>query len=163
MAQQKKENREPITGDQLAALRAEQNRTNVRSKSFTAYFSDLPDRLTTGMLATWVSGKVTTAPIGYVEAVLEKYRTLPDAPSGPQRPLRSHCIFITDDMHAALEHEFERTGMAMNRLVKRRPSDAPKISVTKIATWRKQQVHNANEKEWHYVMDTLRRLPDKAT
>lgn len=158
---QTKSERESIADRDLSLLQAERERTNVGPVALVSHFDDLPRKLTAGMIEKWVRGEVMTAPAGYVELVLEKYRSLPDAPDGIERPLQAGCILITDQMRRELESELERTGASLASLIRRKPPELRKFRAMHITHWRVGRANSANKEAWHYVMGALSSLPDR--
>ena len=154
------QDREPITDGQLAALMAERERTGVGSIAFLRRCDDIPAYLTASKIENWIRGSSKTASIAEFEYVLEKYRSLPPAPPEVKQ-LRPNRIVVSDEMLAALKHEFERTGASATHLIRIRPPHLHDLTAMKISAWRTRRIKQVYEGHWTYVLETLKNLPDR--
>lgn len=144
--------RVPLTPDMIAELHDERDRTGV-SVTRLLKVSDRPrEEVSASTISNWLTGACATVILDHFDHILSLWRALPSNP----------YIEITDEVHAQLIAEVERTGIGPVALFRGvRPSHANGLRSSLVASWLSGKTKTAQKLHLDFVMQRWRSLPDQ--
>jgi|GEM_PF-3403553 len=108
---------------------------------------DIPSKLNSGTVASWLNGQVISARKDHLDYVLEKWRQV------------GRALSITDDMRQMFQLEFTRTGMTPSRFMRVFQDHPTEFSIKILESLRNGKRLNVEEAHWNFIMTSLKSLP----
>ena len=156
----------PFSDSAREQLRREIKRTRLSPEQV----AELVERKTEAFISpelirALVSGTSKTIQASQRDVLSSVLASVPDAPKST-RGLTNYntseegYLEITESMAYLLRAEIERTGANITLIVARKPVELMTLSKNRVSCWKTRRIKKANPKEWAYVMDSLKALPD---
>ncbi|MBP5856690.1 hypothetical protein KAJ83_06700 [Marivibrio halodurans] len=152
-----------IPADLPARLRRARERTGCGPKALLDGAHDAPDKLTEGMIRTWLSGSAKRARKDHLDWTLARWEGLPDeTPAEPREPEKSSRVPIDEARRARLRALRRDTGLSPPALLQRLGVDRDAIpsglSGSMIAAWLAGSTKTARRDHLAFIEDAWRHL-----
>ena len=157
-----------LTGKIRATLRAEAKRTGYAGQALVKRIKPRPAGLRHTILANWINGRTKTARRDHLQAVLDTYAALPDAPTlEPKTVLRrarsGPRLAFTQKRGDALRKERARTGVSAKKLcaLSGEAAPPPGLHAGLINNWLSTDPDTVSKDDYEWALRAWKALSDK--
>lgn len=172
-------NRTALTPDILKILHAHKKRTGMGAWAILRDAKDIPKGLNYGTINAWLGGKVSSVRTDHLSYVLSRYESQPDLHFAPiakamqnerkrkrsrsdeRSAKNAEMIIITDDIHAEIVEEIERTRIGPVSFFLSAKEIPPGLNSKIFSSWVSREITEADRIHLEFVRKHLKKLPTK--